>query len=96
MAIFIFSQRSTHAYSISDSIYRLYILSHYFLLLKVGDGFNAGCFILEAFTITTSHTSQLKRDVDPMLVYFWPSVEDGVPTVNQHWINVSFVSCLII
>ena len=36
--------------------------------------------------------SQQTRDVDPMLVYFWASVADGGPKIDQHWVNVS---CLL-
>ena len=32
---------------------------------------------------------QNTRDVQPMLVQCWDSVEDGSPTLYQHWLNVS-------
>ena len=31
--------------------------------------------------------SQQTRDVDPMLVQFWPTVCDAGPASNQHWFN---------
>ena len=34
-------------------------------------------------------TYQQTWDVDPMLVYCWPTVYDAGPTVNQRWANVS-------
>ena len=33
--------------------------------------------------------TQQTRDIEPMLVYCWADVADGVPTLNQHWFNVS-------
>ena len=36
--------------------------------------------------------SQQTRDVDPMLIQCWANVEDGGPTLNQYWVNVS---CLL-
>ena len=35
---------------------------------------------------------QQTRDIEPMLVQFWINVADGVPTLGQHWFNVS---CLL-
>ena len=32
------------------------------------------------------------RDVDPMLVWCWPSVRDDEPTLKQNWVNI--VCCL--
>ena len=36
--------------------------------------------------------SQQTRDVDPMLVYCWPTICNAGPTVYRHWVNVS---CLL-
>ena len=33
--------------------------------------------------------SQLKREIDPTLVYYWLTLYDVGPTVNQCWANVS-------
>ena len=38
------------------------------------------------------HKAQPDRDVGPTLVYCWPTVYDGGPTVNQRCVNVS---CLL-
>ena len=47
-----------------------------------------GCWIL----------SLLRGHADPILVWCWPDVVDGGPTLNQHWVNFSCcwdVSCLL-
>ena len=38
-----------------------------------------------------AQTPQQTRDVDPMLVHCWVDVVDGGPTVNQHWVSVSYL-----
>ena len=37
-------------------------------------------------------SSQQTRDIEPMLVQYWPAVYDVGPTLIQHWFNVS---CLL-
>ena len=37
-------------------------------------------------------TCRKTRDIEPVLGYCWASVEDGGPTLNQHWLSVS---CLL-
>ena len=34
-------------------------------------------------------TAQLTRGIEPMLFYCWVDVEDGGPTLELHWLNVS-------
>ena len=34
-------------------------------------------------------TGQQTRHVQPMLFYCWANVEDGGPTLKQHWFNIS-------
>ena len=40
---------------------------------------------------TSRWLSQQKWGVNSILVYFWASVADGGPKVNQYWINASFL-----
>ena len=35
--------------------------------------------------------TQQTRDIHPLLVQFWASVVDGGPTLNQQWVNVSYL-----
>ena len=37
-------------------------------------------------------TTKPAQDVDPALLQCWPTVADGGPTLNQHWINVSLLA----
>ena len=36
--------------------------------------------------------TQQTRDIDPMLVYCWPTICDTRPTISHNWVNVS---CLL-
>ena len=33
-------------------------------------------------------TNALPLDVEPMLVLYWESTEDGGATLRQHWVNI--------
>ena len=37
---------------------------------------------------TNPHTNLQTRNIQPMLVQCWASVEDDGPTLYQHWLNV--------
>ena len=60
-------------------------------------GRTRGPSALVVFTVTSCGTkcrvsSQLTRGVDLMLFYCGADVEDGGPTLEQHWVNAS---CLL-
>ena len=38
-------------------------------------------------SIETSQSSHQTRGIHPMLIQCWASVEDGGPTLKQHWVN---------
>ena len=42
-------------------------------------------------TLSCREITRKKRDVEPMLVQCWPIVCDAGQTLNQHWLNVSFL-----
>ena len=41
-------------------------------------------------TVTFSRARQT-REVDPMLAGYWASVVDDGPTLNLHWISISYL-----
>ena len=59
---------------------------------SINNWFNQGGYIYLWFN-TLCLLTQQTRDVQPMLVQCWASVEDDGPTLYQHWLNVS---CLLV
>ena len=48
---------------------------------------------LHSISVSTHQT----RDIQPVLEKCWTSVEDGGPTLNQHWVNVLYflgINCI--
>ena len=43
------------------------------------------------FIMYISHNTQQPRDIVPMVFQCWSSVENGGPTLKQHWVNASLV-----
>ena len=39
-------------------------------------------------TVRVSINFWVRLDIDPMLFYCWPTVGNGGPTLNQHWVNI--------
>ena len=45
----------------------------------------------KVFFIDCSRTIHQTAVVDPMLIQSWATVYDDVPTLNQHWVDVSYL-----
>ena len=48
-------------------------------------------YLIEYLISRTAHShhphTQQTQGVEPMLIYCWPTVYDGGPTLKQHWFN---------
>ena len=46
--------------------------------------------IVSDIRLRMTQVSQQTADVEPVLVYCWPTVCDAAPTLNQNWLTVSY------
>ena len=44
-------------------------------------------YIITPNSQSVTDTTQQIQEVEPMLVYCWPTGYDAGPTLNQHWFN---------
>ena len=80
MTRFMYNTSSLHTYNLNQMIAK-----------KRSDCVGYDHLLINESEFKMSCITQLTRDIDPMLAKCRPTVYDAEPTLNEHWVNVSYL-----